>query len=255
VKKSVAAIASQWARRKVRQPSDWRPPERRGVGEAVRTSLGLLRVLRRAVPHFVGLSPGLAEVDEVEAAQRFGRFALEQLGVRLSVEGHEQVPRDSGLLFMWNQTSHLDHGILAASLPRAVRSLYNNEVARVPLYGSYLRRQGNFHVDRFDEAQWRASIACAAEAVRAGTCIVVSPEGTRSWDGELLEMKRGAFMLACAAQRPIVCVRVRGAFECLPRTSFAVRPGTVRVRFGPIVEVRGEHPGLEQQVAAALSAA
>jgi 1-acyl-sn-glycerol-3-phosphate acyltransferase len=104
-----------------------------------------------------------------------------------------------------------------------------------------MRRSGHFHVDRTDEAQWRASVARAAEAVRAGACVLVSPEGTRSRDGRLLPMKRGAFLLAAAAQRPVVCVTVVGGHDRLPRGSPVVRAGPLRVVFSEPIATAG-HP-------------
>jgi 1-acyl-sn-glycerol-3-phosphate acyltransferase len=83
---------------------------------------------------------------------------------------------------------------------------------------------------------------------------LISPEGTRSWDGRLLPMKRGAFLLARAARRPIVCVIVRGAHERLPRGSFAVRPGAIEIELSEPIEIDDEtEPQLESLVAATLS--
>ena len=94
-----------------------------------------------------------------------------------------------------------------------------------------MRDTGHVHVDRNDEAQWRPAIARAAERVRLGECVLVSPEGTRSRDGRLLPMKRGAFILAAASGRPIVCVTVIGGHARLPRGSAVVRAGAMRVVF------------------------
>jgi 1-acyl-sn-glycerol-3-phosphate acyltransferase len=60
----------------------------------------------------------------------------------------------------------------------------------------------------------------------------VSPEGTRSRDGELLPLKRGALLLAREAARPLVCVTVIGGHQRMPRGSLVVRGGPLRVVFG-----------------------
>ncbi len=168
------------------------------------------------------------------------RATLHRLAVDLEIIDAERVPRDGGLILMWNQESHLDHLVLASAIPRGFLSLYNNAIARTPFYGEHMRRTGHLHVDRTDEAQWRQSVARAAERAREGACILVSPEGTRSWDGELLPMKRGAFLLAEAAAQPIVCVTVVGGHERLPRGSPFVRSGLVRVIFSAPIPTAGE---------------
>jgi 1-acyl-sn-glycerol-3-phosphate acyltransferase len=169
--------------------------------------------------------------DGLALIRRVFSGTLRRLGIRLEVAGTEHVPRDGGVVFMWNQESHLDHLALPCALPRPFFSLYNNEVARIPWYGARLRATGHVHVDRNDEAQWRPAIARAAERVHAGECVLVSPEGTRSADGRLLPMKRGAMLLAVAAERPIVCVTVVGGHERMPRGSAIVRAGPMRILF------------------------
>ncbi len=207
-------------------------------------ALRLLWVNRHAQPESTNTAAGLAW------GQRFGVRALRLFGVPIEIRGTERVPTDGGLLFMWNQTSHLDHLILAAAMPRPFLSLFNNEVARMPIYGTHLRRTGHFHVDRTNEVQWRESIARAAAALDAGACILLSPEGTRSWDDRLLPMKRGAFELARAARRPIVCVTVIGGNARLGRGCMVVRPGPIRVVFSaPLIA-----EPLEEQVVATFEA-
>lgn len=181
------------------------------------------------------------EASRLAKAQQMGRRALSLLGVELECLGAERIPREGGLVFMWNQESHLDHLVLAAVMPRPVFSLYNNEVRRVPLYGEYLRRTGHVWVDRNDESQWRPAVAAAATRVSAGECVLVSPEGTRSHDGKLLPMKRGAFLLAEAADRPIVLVTLIGGHKRLPRGAAIVRRGRLRAVFSdPIPRPQGD---------------
>jgi 1-acyl-sn-glycerol-3-phosphate acyltransferase len=237
-------------------PAGWPPPRPDRLIDAARTALVVARVASRFVRAL--RAPVGAVGDTTTAAgllrlQHECRGILEALGVRVEVEHAGRVPGDGGLVLMWNQTSHLDHAILPLAIPRPFHSTYNNEVRRLPLYGSYLARSDHFWLDRTDEVQWRSQLAACAGRVRAGACVLVSPEGTRSWDGRLLPMKRGAFLLAREAGRPIVCVTVIGAQQLLPRGRRAVRPGSVRVVFGEPIEVDpGTSPRLEQLVVAAF---
>ncbi len=221
-------------------PEGWRPPvhhfpERAQSAFAwARLGVYLRREWRRR--HDPGSTAG------IERARRFCRGALEALDLDLQVSGEDRLPpKDQGVLFMWNQTSHLDHLVLGAIIDRPVRSLYNIELAKVPVYGDWLRKQNHYLVDRYDEDQWRQSIEQAAKDVREqNVSILISPEGTRSWDGRLLPMKRGAFMLAIDSGAPIVPVVIRGAHEALPRGSGVIRPGrTIRVKFASPVETQG----------------
>jgi len=165
---------------------------------------------------------------------------LVQLGIDLHVHRAERVPREGGLLFFWNQESHLDHLVLPCAIPRPFLSLYNNAIARTPFYGAHMRRTGHLHVDRTDETQWRKSVARAAEEARNGACVLLSPEGTRSWDGKLLPLKRGGFIMAAQSEQPIVCVTVIGGHERMPRGSPIIRKGPVHVVLSDPIATRGE---------------
>jgi 1-acyl-sn-glycerol-3-phosphate acyltransferase len=239
----------------IEPPAGYVAPAWPSLRAAIRTALTMgfvvpdfaLRLLwanRHAQPGSTNTAEGLAGM------RRFSVRALRSFGVPLEIIGTERVPSEGGLLFMWNQTTHLDHLILAAAMPRPFLSLYNNEVAAKPIYGEHLRRAGHFHVDRTNEVQWRESIARAAAALNAGACILLSPEGTRSWDARLLPMKRGAFELAREAGRPIVCVTVIGGSARLGRGCMVVRPGPIRVVFS--APLTGEP--LEEQVVATFEA-
>jgi len=230
-------------------PVDWQPPPRDGVAEIARTGRVFGRMLvtmaidlaRNGKP--TRDSTSTAGYAEVQAACRAHARAI---GIDVTVRGVERVPASGGLVFMWNQTSHLDHLLLPIAIPRPFHVTYNNEVRRFPIYGRYLATSDHFWIDRTDEAQWRKQVATAADRVRDGACVLISPEGTRSWDGRLLPMKRGAFVLARAAGRPIVCVTVCGARACLPRGRAGIRPGPVTIELSKPIPT--DTPGLEEHV-------
>ncbi len=235
------------------RPPGYLPPPRPAVADVVRTARVLLTDV---ASHFVRLardrSGALLTTRSEEGLSRirdsFGA-TLVRFGIDLEVIHRERVPPEGGLVFMWNQESHLDHLALPVAVPRPFFSLFNNELARVPFYGPYLREAGHVHVDRTDETRWRRSVAQAATRAREGECVLVSPEGTRSWDGRLLPMKRGALELAVLSGCPVVCVTVIGGHARLPRGSPVVRAGRMRVVLGaPLIPVG--HDKLAAEVAA-----
>ena len=63
--------------------------------------------------------------------------------------------------------------------------------------------------------------------------IVISPEGTRSKNGELGEFKAGAFHMAIQTKAPVHPMVVAGAFELMPKSSWIPKPGTILLKFLP----------------------
>lgn len=92
----------------------------------------------------------------------------------------------------------VDHGIYPAAL--AKQELFNN-----PLIARALRAIGAIPVDR-DTPEAHHSLREARAALEAGTCVVVYPEATHSFDPDLWPMtgKTGAVRLAMTAGVPVI---------------------------------------------------
>jgi len=69
--------------------------------------------------------------------------------------------------------------------------------------------------------------------IRKGGIVVLFPEGTRSGDGELAELKSGIAVLAARAKVPVIPAGIAGTFESWPRTRMFPRPHPLRIHYGP----------------------
>lgn len=165
-----------------------------------------------------------------------GSFLAAHLVHRVHVEGLEHVPREGGLLVASNHQSHVDVPLLAATVPRVV-----NFVARDTLEGSallaWIMRQCGAVLVRRGVAD-RKAIGAIVRRLEEGGCVVIFPEGTRTQDGGLGELKGGAVLAARLARVPIVPVTVRGALDVLPRKALLVRPRRIWMRFHPVLDPR-----------------
>jgi 1-acyl-sn-glycerol-3-phosphate acyltransferase len=140
------------------------------------------------------------------------------------------------LIFASNHESALDIWVLVEMLPRMVRFVAKAELFRIPVFGWYMRLGGHVSVDRRNHVQAVQSLRAAAALVRAGTSLIVFPEGTRSPDGRVQPFKKGPFALAMEAGVPVVPVAVSGSAAATPKGLVAVWPGPIRVAVGEPVE-------------------
>ncbi len=140
------------------------------------------------------------------------------------------------LIFASNHESALDIWVLLEKLPRTVRFIAKQELFRIPVFGWYMRLGGHVSVDRRNHVQAVQSLHDAARLVRAGTSLIVFPEGTRSRTGQVQPFRKGPFALALEAGVPIVPVAVSGSSEVTPSGLVAVWPGTIRVAVGDPVD-------------------
>ncbi|MFM9058982.1 MAG: lysophospholipid acyltransferase family protein [Planctomycetaceae bacterium] len=174
---------------------------------------------------------------------RFGRvlYAVlwvlcRTLGVALfgiRVRFAEKLPGHGGLLVLSSHQSHLDPLLLGLATDRRLSSLARSSLYRFKPFGFVITALDAVPVDR--ESSAVAGMRAVIERLRRGAAVIVFPEGTRTADGRLGEIKGGLSVIARRAGVPIVPVAIVGAYECWPRTRRFPRPGRIRLEFGRIM--------------------
>lgn len=191
----------------------------------------LLAALRR--------SPDLRELSQ-EIPRRWARGILRAARVPVEVTGLENLPDEGSAILVANHESWFDVFALVASLPVDYRFVGKVELTRIPLFGPAWVASGHIAIDRRDREKAIESLARAGEILhREPVVVVMFPEGTRSPDGELLPFKKGAFVLAGQTGVPLVPTGIRGSRAVMPKGSWRVRPGTIRVRIGHPIATTG----------------
>ena len=170
-----------------------------------------------------------------ELAMHIVRFETRFLGVRVCVEGLENVPRGP-CVFVANHTSTIDPLALIPAIPRRVGIVVKQELFRIPIFGTGMRIAQFVPVDRGDKESTTTVVPLAEQRLRAGLSFMFFSEGTRSLDGRLRSFKRGAFTLAINAKAPVVPVSIVGAHLLMRKGHNIVHPGEVIVRFGAPVD-------------------
>ena len=169
------------------------------------------------------------------------RWIIATFGVAIDVEGLENVPTHAPVILMSNHQSQADIAAIVSSLPRSVnfRFVAKKELVRVPIFGQVLVASGHIIIDRGNRERAVASLHRAAERIRAGTSVIVFPEGTRSANGNLQAFKSGPFHLAVEAQVPIIPVTVSGSQRVTPKGQIRVERGRVKIVYGKPIPTRG----------------
>lgn len=147
---------------------------------------------------------------------------------RLEVEGLDALPESGPVLLAGNHDSYWDPiaiGI-AATRRRQIHALAKASMWKYPVVAQVLTGMGQIPIMR--GAGDTGAMDRAEQELRAGKCIGIFPEGTRSQGREL--RARGGFgrLAQAVPEAAIVCVAVTGTVE-IPKLS--LRRPRVRVRF------------------------
>ncbi len=152
-------------------------------------------------------------------------------GVRVRIQGAEKISPDGAYVFLSNHQGNCDVPALAHALPRDFRALMKKEVMRLPFLSIILKRVNFVPVDRRDANQARVAIDRGATLLREGLSFLAFPEGTRSRDGRLGEFKKGVFIMALKAQKPVIPISILNSSMIQPPGSYRIHPGRIEVIF------------------------
>lgn len=218
---------------------------------------GILSALAVALAIILLAPFGLSRRAFFRLSAAWVRQQLALCGVAWSVEGWEALPQairdgQQPVVFMPNHASLLDPPFVLTALPLHPVFIAKKEIRLIPLVGWAVACAGMIYIDRGSRERAVASLKQAAQQVRAGKSVVIFPEGTRTRDGGLLSFKKGGFHLAADAGVPIVPVGIQGAFEVLPKGTYLLNPGRIRVAVGTPIPAT-EHPDREALMAAVRS--
>ncbi len=160
-------------------------------------------------------------------------------GIRLEVEGLDHVDWAKPHFFAANHQSMVDPLVMFHALPVPLLFILKEELRKVPFLGWYVTAMGMIFVPRKKRRQSLENLRQCRERIAAGYSILMFPEGTRSRDERIGPFKSAVFLPAIATATPVVPVVLDGPGRILPRDSFRVRPGSVRVAIGRPIATEG----------------
>lgn len=164
------------------------------------------------------------------------RTGIRAGGIRVVIEGAENIPSGQSCIFLSNHVSNLDPPILLPAIPGMCSVFLKKSLMKIPFVGIAMRMAKYVPVSRgHSRIEAEQSVAIAADALRSGMHIFIFPEGTRSPDGNLLPFKKGAFFLAADTNAPMVPIVIQGTAQMMRKGSQKVFPGTATARFLPAI--------------------
>jgi 1-acyl-sn-glycerol-3-phosphate acyltransferase len=172
-------------------------------------------------------------------AQTWARLILIVAGAKIEVHGIENISANNNYIFISNHQSHFDVLGVYKVLPMTVRFLAKKELFRIPVFGWALSSVGMIKIDRSNHEKSLKSIEFAQQIIKnKGVSLVIFPEGTRSFDGQIHKFKKGAFVIAIKGNIPIIPVSISGSRFILKKHTLRIEPGIIKIVFDKPIEIK-----------------
>ncbi len=169
-------------------------------------------------------------------ARVWARFVLWISGTKVHAFNLDSIGNSGPFILVSNHQSFFDIFSLLACLPVQFRFFAKDSLFRLPFLGWHLKRAGHLPIDRSNARAAYKSFQSAVERIRAGTSVVIFPEGSRSTTREVGSFRKGSLRLALTAGVAVLPIAICGSGYVLPKGSFLISPGRIYILAGqPIV--------------------
>jgi len=188
-------------------------------------------------------------------ARYWSRFIFWGVGIKPTVTGLENIPKNQAVIFAANHQSTMDIPAMFGFLPVEFRIMAKQILFMIPFLGWHLYLGGNIPIDRQNTKKARDSVFKSASQIKKGISLLIFVEGTRSRDGKLHRFKRGGFTLAKKLHVPVVPIAINGTFRLMPAEAWTAAPGKIEIKIMPPIPEDNEPDFVADEVKRELLAA
>lgn len=187
---------------------------------------------RRRLHRLYETDPKAASKRANESVQNAFAHIVKQAGIRLEVDGLENIP-DEACLYVGNHCSYFDIVTTGSIIPGGAGYVAKDNLMHIPGLSDWMKLIHCLFLNRSDIKEGLKTINQGADNIKEGYPMFIFPEGTRHPEGEPGEFKGGSLKMAQKAKAPIVPVAISGSRDIFENNSgLKIKPGTVRIHFG-----------------------
>lgn len=154
-------------------------------------------------------------------------------GVKVTVLGEENVPKDQAVLYVANHRSYFDILLTYVRVPRITGYISKIEVQRIPLLRNWMRNLHCLFLDRQDIKQGLQTILAGIDKLKSGISMCIFPEGTRNKENDtFLPFHGGSFKLAEKSGCPIIPIALNNVADIFEDHSPKIKKTHVVIEYG-----------------------
>lgn len=168
----------------------------------------------------------------------WARTLLKVAGVKVTVHGLENIPKDTNVLYIGNHQGNFDIPIYMSEIPGLKGFVSKIEVKKIPGVRTWMEYMYCVFMDRSSLRKSGEAIIEGVKLLKKGHSLVIFPEGTRSKGDKMGEFKAGSFKLATKSKVPIVPVTMNGSYKIMEnnKKTWQVKPTHLDLYIHPAIE-------------------
>ena len=158
--------------------------------------------------------------------------ALAVGGIRVSIQGIENLPADNFFILAPNHQGSFDAVVTLLALDRPYGFAAKSVLSLVPVAGLWFKLMGAVFVSRNKNAAANDIVNKCADVVKSGKPLLIFPEGTRSKTGKINDIKTGVFRIGRLTGAPIIPVIINGTRQAWEK-NMKITPCHIQLKIMP----------------------
>lgn len=174
----------------------------------------------------------LRDRSSLKMVQWAFKCILRIVGLKLTVIGEENVPKDEAVLYVANHRSYFDILITYSRVPRLTGYIAKKEMLRYPLLNTWMKYLYCLFLDRTDLKQGMKVILQGIDFIKHGISVFIFPEGTRNRTDTMLPFKEGSLKIAEKSGCAIIPVALTNSAAIFENHIPFMKPAKVILEYG-----------------------
>lgn len=165
------------------------------------------------------------------------RMVISTTGMKISIEGKENIKKDTNYLIIGNHKSDLDSLILIWLFEEPLIFIGKEELKKTPFISTWFKEIGCLFIERDNIRQSAKVILEGVEILKGGKSIVIFPEGKRIMEDRLGEFKNGSFKLAIKSKAAVLPVAIVDSYKAFEESK-RIKSANIKINVGEKIDYK-----------------
>lgn len=200
---------------------------------------GIFSIPMYLVQYIIGKKSSVARFKVAQCiTQRTLAFILFVSGVKMTITGRENVPKDEAVLYVSNHRSYFDILLGYSTVPNLTSFVAKKEMERIPCLRTWMRYMKCLFLERDDIKAGLKTVLQGIEQIKEGYSIFIMPEGTRNHEEEMLPFHEGSFKFAEKTGCAIIPIAMTNTDEIFEKHFPWIKSAHVAVKYGRPIYIK-----------------
>lgn len=177
------------------------------------------------------------DISSLRLIQWVFKVILFLSGVKTTVIGYENIPKDEPVLFIGNHRGIFDTVISYSMMPGLTGYISKKEMLKVPIIRRWMKMLYCLFLDRDNIREGLKTILTGIDQINGGISMVIFPEGTRNKGDGVMEFHAGSFKLADKTNCKIIPMVQNNTEAIFENQKPKIRAAHTVIEFGKPIDI------------------